>query len=128
MPSFFVKQLKFIILFISTVLLFAASLSNAAGWHSNIKITGVYMTSHNHNHGDSNHGGAWIKVDRAFSSSACGQANRDSFFFNVKTPKEKAWFSMAMAAFMSSSNVELYIENSCGAYNTPYIGEFRLVK
>lgn len=108
------------------------NLSAAPGWVENVKVEKIMLTKHFHapsgnaSLGDADHGGAFVEVSSGLAVSNCGETGRKRFFFNMKKPLEEKWFGALLAAYHSKSLVSIYVEDVCGAYGFPLVGEVQL--
>lgn len=106
----------------------------AAGWVQNVTVEKLMFTKHHYapngdtSLGDADHGGVFVEVSGSLAVSNCGQTGRNRFFFNVKKPREEVWVSVLLSAYHANSKVSIYVEDVCGAYNFPLIGEIQLIK
>lgn len=116
------------------VFLASAKAFSAAGWVQDVTVEKLMFTKHHYapngdtSIGDADHGGVFVEVSGSLAVSNCGQTGRNRFFFNVKKPREKAWLSVLLSAYHANSKISIYVEDVCGAYNFPLVGEIQLIK
>lgn len=116
----------------AAILLAPVSVFAAAGWVENVKVEKIFLTKHfyapsgNTALGDADHGGVFVEVSGSLAVTNCGETGRKRFFFNLKKPREQMWFSSLLSAYHAKSTVSIYVEDVCGAYNYPLVGEIQL--